>query len=260
MESLSRDTLCNRPLPFSGARRRSRFPATELATSRRKNENWVVCGHAQAQPAFGFSCTSYSFISEAVKLFWQQERKTGAVAFAAVTVGVVSLSLAQPALAETIHTTLGMDDVTATLTAGEISELGAELHKVRLSQRSTPVGDISVREQLGNKAGQDDGRTKKRVTGEAAGERQALAVLVPASGPLPTNLVAAAAVGSVASAVSKNSQHVGLLARLLQHLGGGGFAGAIGATIVYPLDTVKTRLQAQSEVNILIIGYNTYQL
>nr|PNR28650.1 hypothetical protein PHYPA_029243 [Physcomitrium patens] len=36
------------------------------------------------------------------------------------------------------------------------------------------------------------------------------------------------------------------LARIAQHLGGGGVAGAVGATIVYPLDTIKTRMQAQN--------------
>lgn len=43
-----------------------------------------------------------------------------------------------------------------------------------------------------------------------------------------------------------------LLARIAQHLGGGGVAGAIGATAVYPLDTIKTRMQAQSMVCIAI--------
>ncbi|KAG0563911.1 hypothetical protein KC19_8G068800 [Ceratodon purpureus] len=37
-----------------------------------------------------------------------------------------------------------------------------------------------------------------------------------------------------------------LLARIVQHLGGGGVAGAVGATVVYPLDTIKTRMQAQN--------------
>ncbi|XP_024532617.1 calcium-binding mitochondrial carrier protein Aralar2 isoform X1 [Selaginella moellendorffii] len=37
-----------------------------------------------------------------------------------------------------------------------------------------------------------------------------------------------------------------LLARILQHFGGGGIAGAIGAALVYPLDTIKTRMQAQN--------------
>lgn len=39
-----------------------------------------------------------------------------------------------------------------------------------------------------------------------------------------------------------------LLAKIAQHLGGGGVAGAVGATVVYPLDTIKTRMQAQSTV------------
>lgn len=248
MEALSRDSLCNKSLPFYAARRRSRFPATELSIRIRKNEGVVcACAHASTQPAFGFSCSSYNFVSEAVNLFWQDERKMGAVAFAVATMGVISLSSAQPALAETIHSTVAMDSVSTTLTASETSELVAELQKVRLSQGSTLVDDIFLREQAGNKAGQDYGTNKKRVTGDAAVERKTVAVLVPASGPPPTSILAAAAVGSVASAASKNSQHVGLLARLLQHLGGGGFAGAVGATVVYPLDTVKTRLQAQSE-------------
>lgn len=78
----------------------------------------------------------------------------------------------------------------------------------------------------------------------------------------PSDMVAVAAVGSVTSAaslagtvVSQSSdslQHVvaipgaRLLARALQHLGGGGVAGAIGASVVYPLDTIKTRMQAQA--------------
>lgn len=37
-----------------------------------------------------------------------------------------------------------------------------------------------------------------------------------------------------------------LLAKIAQHLGGGGVAGALGATVVYPLDTIKTRMQAQN--------------
>eukprot|EP01018_Ginkgo_biloba_P007747 Gb_40754 [translate_table: standard] len=39
------------------------------------------------------------------------------------------------------------------------------------------------------------------------------------------------------------------LMRVLQHLGGGGVAGVVGATIMYPLDTIKTRMQAQSSKN-----------
>lgn len=39
-----------------------------------------------------------------------------------------------------------------------------------------------------------------------------------------------------------------LLAKIAQHLGGGGVAGALGATVVYPLDTIKTRMQAQNLV------------
>jgi solute carrier family 25 aspartate/glutamate transporter 12/13 len=38
------------------------------------------------------------------------------------------------------------------------------------------------------------------------------------------------------------------LIRAAQHFGGGGVAGAVGATVVYPLDTIKTRMQAQSSL------------
>lgn len=261
MDSLSRDTLC--PLPSSVASR----PSREWGRNRRvrlKNGG-VVCGNVNgmghAEPAFGFSFSNYCLMSDAVKVFWQQERKRGAVALAVVTVGV-SLSFVHPAVAETmaqVHSTQSqyvMDDVTANLSPSEISELGAELQKIRLAQSSTLViddGDTILREQTeetARKAGQDaSGYNNLRSmegSGEVVGERRASAVLLPAGCP-PSNLVAAAAVGSVASAVSKNSQHVGLFTRLLQHLGGGGFAGAVGATVVYPLDTVKTRLQAQSE-------------
>lgn len=80
--------------------------------------------------------------------------------------------------------------------------------------------------------------------------------------------VAVAVAGSVAGAASHVATHGGsavatsltvlqhsgppylpgssLLGKIIQHLGGGGVAGAVGATVVYPLDTIKTRMQAQS--------------
>ncbi|KAH9323998.1 hypothetical protein KI387_044455, partial [Taxus chinensis] len=61
----------------------------------------------------------------------------------------------------------------------------------------------------------------------------------------------ASATGIVAEATLAGTK-VGLyqtLIRVLQHFGASGFAGAVGAAIVYPLDTIKTRLQAQSMEN-----------
>ncbi|KAG6557792.1 hypothetical protein Mapa_000559 [Marchantia paleacea] len=51
---------------------------------------------------------------------------------------------------------------------------------------------------------------------------------------------------AVATALSSSPvPGVGLMARIMMHFSGGGIAGAMGATLVYPLDTIKTRMQAQ---------------
>ncbi len=38
------------------------------------------------------------------------------------------------------------------------------------------------------------------------------------------------------------------LIKAAQHFGGGGVARAVGTTVMYPLDTIKTRMQAQSNL------------
>lgn len=60
----------------------------------------------------------------------------------------------------------------------------------------------------------------------------------------PVVATAAAAAASASSGLSAKLSLI--LAQSLQHLGVGGVAGAVGATVVYPLDTVKTRMQAQT--------------
>ncbi|CAM6092353.1 unnamed protein product [Calypogeia fissa] len=58
------------------------------------------------------------------------------------------------------------------------------------------------------------------------------------------SMAAIEASGTVAAAAVPG---VSLFARIISHFGGGGVAGAMGATLVYPLDTIKTRMQAQSD-------------
>lgn len=65
---------------------------------------------------------------------------------------------------------------------------------------------------------------------------------------------ASIAESAISSAIASTTSQ-GLSARLatilaegVQHFAGGGLAGAIGASVVYPLDTVKTKMQAQKKV------------
>lgn len=75
---------------------------------------------------------------------------------------------------------------------------------------------------------------------------------------LPLGPVVSAATRTVGSAASMAAMQasgaavpgVSLVTRIMTHFGGGGVAGAMGATLVYPLDTIKTRMQAQSDVSI----------
>lgn len=230
----------------------------------------------------GVTLGSYRLELKSMKSLWQ-EREGGALALASgvavVTIGV-SLLLANPAMAESDIAPLPqvysatsehvMDDVGAYLKPREISELGAELRAMRLAQKDGTTSLIMEGpKDLLRKVVQDPGNEEDnylrtspalkvpiRISqdAQAGAGKTAVGELIPAGCP-PSNLVAAAAVGSVASAVSVagNTQHAvsfpgaaQLLARAVQHLGGGGLAGAVGATVVYPLDTIKTRLQAQS--------------
>eukprot|EP00250_Pteridium_aquilinum_P015099 c22376_g2_i1 orf=196-1221(+) len=292
MEPLCRETLC--PLPELQGSPVDRLPSKgrQLAIFRCNRglrlNGGVMCATGSCmtdlRPAIEFYFSSYRSASKALKRFWQQERKKGALALAVVTVGV-SLSLNHPAMAEGDCTTASqvysaqsehvVDDVVANLSASETSVLGAELKQIRLAQSSALApndGDTILSMQMENtarKVGQDDEgvsgnnnlRTSSganttvevpaRVSKQIMSRGGASAMLVPAGCP-PSNLVAAGAVGSVVSAAG-NTEHVisipgasQLIARLLQHFGGGGLAGAVGATVVYPLDTIKTRLQAQS--------------
>lgn len=83
------------------------------------------------------------------------------------------------------------------------------------------------------------------VAGSVAGAASAAGRAVASSGTtaVATSLTVLHAGGAFPGA--------GLLAKAVQHLGGGGVAGAVGATVVYPLDTIKTRMQAQNLVRIL---------
>ncbi|KAL2622110.1 hypothetical protein R1flu_002315 [Riccia fluitans] len=72
---------------------------------------------------------------------------------------------------------------------------------------------------------------------------------VPLASVLSSAGGSVASMGGAAVATAMSTSPVpgaGLLARIMMHFSGGGLAGAMGATIVYPLDTVKTRMQAQS--------------
>lgn len=82
------------------------------------------------------------------------------------------------------------------------------------------------------------------VAGSVAGAASAAGRAVASSGTtaVATSLTVLHASGAFPGA--------GLLAKAVQHLGGGGVAGAVGATVVYPLDTIKTRMQAQNLVRI----------
>lgn len=82
------------------------------------------------------------------------------------------------------------------------------------------------------------------VAGSVAGAASAAGRAVASSGTtaVATSLTVLHAGGAFPGA--------GLLARAVQHLGRGGVAGALGATVVYPLDTIKTRMQAQNLVSI----------
>lgn len=80
------------------------------------------------------------------------------------------------------------------------------------------------------------------VAGSVAGAASVAGRAVASSGG--TNAVATSLTVLQHSALPGST----LLAKIVQHLGGGGVAGAIGATAVYPLDTIKTRMQAQSTV------------
>eukprot|EP00271_Cylindrocystis_brebissonii_P000317 TRINITY_DN10417_c0_g1_i1.p1 TRINITY_DN10417_c0_g1~~TRINITY_DN10417_c0_g1_i1.p1 ORF type:complete len:665 (+),score=106.30 TRINITY_DN10417_c0_g1_i1:188-2182(+) len=54
------------------------------------------------------------------------------------------------------------------------------------------------------------------------------------------------AVSAVAGPTAGLAQRLStILSQAVQHFAGGGIAGAVGATVVYPLDTVKTKMQAQ---------------
>ena len=91
------------------------------------------------------------------------------------------------------------------------------------------------------------------VAGSVAGAASAAGRAVASSGTtaVATSLTVLHAGGAFPGA--------GLLAKAVQHLGGGGVAGAVGATVVYPLDTIKTRMQAQNLVRTspLLLGYET---
>lgn len=273
----------------------ARFPSAQVVFRFKNGlslNGGVTCGIALAS-AYGIgNCIGEKEISDpafeffplrrekAMKSLWQ-EREGGALALASgvavATIGV-SLLLANPAMAESDISLLPqvysvtsehvMDDVGAYLKPREILELGAELRAQRLAQKDGATSLIMEgSKDLLRKAVQDPGdeeddylRTSLKVPirisedAQAGAGKTGVGELIPAGCP-PSNLVAAAVVGSVASAVSVagNTQHVvlfpgaaQLLARVVQHLGGGGLAGAVGATVVYPLDTIKTRLQAQS--------------
>lgn len=70
-----------------------------------------------------------------------------------------------------------------------------------------------------------------------------------ASGSVAADIAVAAS--AVAPAVASTTAGLGsrvssILASGSRHLLGGGMAGAVGATLVYPLDTLKTKMQAQT--------------
>lgn len=87
------------------------------------------------------------------------------------------------------------------------------------------------------------------VAGSVAGAASAAGRAVASSGG--TSVVATSLTVLQHSALPGST----LLAKIAQHLGGGGVAGAIGATAVYPLDTIKTRMQAQSLVYVIIYNF-----
>lgn len=62
------------------------------------------------------------------------------------------------------------------------------------------------------------------------------------------NAVATPAISSPAAAGASVSGGGQVLTRAAEHFSRGGIAGAVGAALVYPLDTIKTRMQAQKSV------------
>ncbi|CAI7917089.1 unnamed protein product [Closterium sp. NIES-53] len=67
-----------------------------------------------------------------------------------------------------------------------------------------------------------------------------------AAASLTLESAAAAAIASSSGGLS--AKLAAIMGQSLQHFGVGGVAGAVGAAAVYPLDTIKTRMQAQRKI------------
>ena len=134
-----------------------------------------------------------------------------------------------------------------------IASSALEAPQVKASSQSSPVA-VEKKDSPAEKA------SSQVVKATVDGAAQLVAV---ASVPLGTVVAAAKrTVGSAASIaaiqVAAPAVPVSFVARLISHFGGGGVAGAMGATLVYPLDTIKTRMQAQkdgNDVSILLCAF-----
>jgi hypothetical protein len=99
-------------------------------------------------------------------------------------------------------------------------------------------------------------KPQKVVEKTAVAASVAVAALGSVAGAASAASRVAASTGATAASVSLaptlhavgNIPGANFLIRAAQHFGGGGVAGAVGATVVYPLDTIKTRMQAQSSL------------
>ncbi|KAI5070360.1 hypothetical protein GOP47_0014703 [Adiantum capillus-veneris] len=226
LSSASEDTFPFRSNP-------SRTPSLrQHSLERVKEEIWCF------EPSCWVPLRKDCLPSPGVTLFWLEERKRGALALAMVCLGV-SFSCGQPALAEAIaspnvyfvpseHV---VNDGVANLSSSEM----LELQSLRISQsahRPESNGTVSLKAE---------GRREARDSLVYGKESMKRSPDVKAATALSDGLSATGGERIAKAAV------IPLLTRVLQHLGGGGFAGAVGATVVYPLDTIKTRLQAQSK-------------
>lgn len=158
-----------------------------------------------------------------------------------------------------------------------ITSVSATAPPVGQSQQSQSIDPVSVQESrnavpelVENSEDPFQAWLKIQQELELEGEISAVPLTRPVAPPSPVKKVVAASVAvAVAGAASTAGRAVAstggsavvtsltvlqqsplsvsrFLARVAQHLGGGSVAGAVGATVVYPLDTIKTRMQAQN--------------
>ncbi|OAE35083.1 hypothetical protein AXG93_763s1170 [Marchantia polymorpha subsp. ruderalis] len=116
--------------------------------------------------------------------------------------------------------------------------------------RDRPAVSKSIPDDSSSASGRSTNSTTTHLPSRDAPELVAVAsVPVGSIVSAASRTVASMQSAAVATALSSSPvPGVGLMARIMMHLSGGGIAGAMGATLVYPLDTIKTRMQAQRSV------------